>query len=43
MACFMVLRESGDGGFIISSPSFVFLFGGSFESLATIEKSEIQM
>ena len=39
IACFMVLRDTGDGGFGVS-PSFKFFEDGSFVSLATIEKSE---
>ena len=39
IACLIVLRDIGDGGFG-ASPSFVLFKGGSFVSLATIQKSE---
>ena len=40
IACFIVLRDTGDGGLTISSPSFVFQTGGSLVSFATMEKSK---
>lgn len=41
VACLIALRETGDGGF--SSPSFLFLGGGSLLSFAAMGKSEITM
>ena len=38
IACLIVLRDIGDG--FGASPSFVLFKGGSFVSLATIQKSE---
>lgn len=43
MACLITLRDTGEGGLVISSPSFVFFNVDSFVSLATIEKSESTM
>ena len=42
MTCFIVLRDTGDGGWTISSLSFVFRTGGSLVSFATMEKSNSQ-
>ena len=42
MACLIVLRDTGDDGLTISSPSFVFRTGGSLVSFATMEKSKSQ-
>ena len=39
IACFIVLRDTGDDCFGVS-PSFVLFEAGSFVSLATIQKSE---